>query len=252
MDITTVVLGAPDEEIQDVQLWSKGPAPKDLRDVSWISYVNYQMVPVYLIGSENMMVYSNDDKTNGFFGKLFGYSNDVGMLFKSRDEEYLVFYPDARMMKIRCFIINFNQLYSILDDKQDEDTSISNNDEIFDKILLDKQKKLQSKSQGSTPPIIHPDISGFTNNDQILQAINKVILSGLRLRGLSTKSSTISKTERINIKEIIKMTQDSTLFALRKYKYSFHEKDLLHHPIKLNDIQLIVENLLQVYIDIEE
>ncbi|GEQ72371.1 hypothetical protein JCM33374_g6058 [Metschnikowia sp. JCM 33374] len=97
--------------------------------------------------------------------------------------------------------------------------------------------------------------SGLITSHQISQAVNRVVLSGLRLRGLSTNASS-SANDKIAIREIYQMTKKAALFALRKYGYDFNrgisngDKEA-SQGVSLDDIQSIVESLLSTFVDVE-
>lgn len=91
----------------------------------------------------------------------------------------------------------------------------------------------------------------LTSQEQINLAINKLILSGLRIRGLSTNLNH-SINDKLTIKEIYNMTHKSALFSLRKFNYNFTGKgDNKGRAIGFSDLQDTVEKLLDLYVDTE-
>lgn len=91
----------------------------------------------------------------------------------------------------------------------------------------------------------------LTSQEQINLAINKLILSGLRIRGLSTNLNH-SINDKLTIKEIYNMTHKSALFSLRKFNYNFTGKgDNKGRAIGFGDLQDTVEKLLDLYVDTE-
>lgn len=90
--------------------------------------------------------------------------------------------------------------------------------------------------------------SVLTSHEQINLAINKLILSGLRIRGLSTNLNH-SINDKLTIKEIYNMTLKSALFSLRKYNYNFTTSNK-SRAIGFADLQDTVEKLLDIYVDV--
>lgn len=70
------------------------------------------------------------------------------------------------------------------------------------------------------------------------------------MRGLSQNLVT-THNDKIAVKEINQMTFKATQFALRKQNYSFNKKSEVKKPLRLNDLQDIVESLLQLFVDVE-
>lgn len=252
----------------------------------FVSYINYHLIPVFLFKTNSYTVYSDDEKTNTYFQNNLVKHNlyhnfNIGLLFKANDDLYSIFHLDSNNLIVKCRFISFNILKldagssendrnCFVDHKtstlssiqiQKSNSSISN--DRFNKVLFNKRNEQSKKSspflaastKSSPQTTSSSSLSSLTltNHDQITQAVNKLILSGLRIRGLSTKSNDISSNEKITIKEIYQMTRKSTLFALRKFNYTFNDQTNVekNYSIKLNDIQNIVEQLLEVFIDME-
>lgn len=82
-----------------------------------------------------------------------------------------------------------------------------------------------------------------------MQAVNRMTLSGLRLRGLNPSSGLTLSKDRVVIKELYHMTRKLALFALRKFNYGFN--GATGQEVRLSDVQDVVERLLQAYADVE-
>lgn len=233
---TSVTLNLDGIEVSDCQLWGSG-----LLDIQFsgsydaICKVNRRLVPIYLFSSKPLMVYTDNDATAGFFMKeLVQGGHDIGYLFRLNDS-YLVFYHNQQ--QIQCQPIDFEVLKMMEEESEEgKKPKLRTNSILFDRVVVLKAKVEELAPE---PPKL---------NSNETQTINKLILSGLRLRGMSFKQKNISNNERLMIKEIYQMTQKSTQFALRKYNYSQNQPN---DGIRLHDIQDIVELLLDVFIDIK-
>lgn len=171
---------------------------------------------------------------------------------------YVVMYYSVKSGSIRCFELDLdipkaldalcqsasvdlllNVYFSSLAPRAD--TSV------FDRVLQNKSKRntyLAPPAPSKTPLSV-----SVLAGDQISQAVSKVTLSGLRLRGLNPSDAGNSKNRTI-VRELYHQTRKLALFALRKYNYTFngsHDK-----LIRLQDVQDVVERLLQAYVDIDD
>lgn len=280
-------------KVDDIQIWSDTEgssklgvnALKSNASFRVISYVRYELIPIYLLISKPLWVYSNEEKTTEYFKKelvQFSVNYDhIGLMIRNETDEnlYLVLYVDSNSggIQIKCLLIDFSVIEKINQAIESDNSPIntssfinlensisitkSSNTSIFDKVLSDKGRKPKSNlfimpsSSHTQRSATQLSSSVLTTNDQIAQAVNKVILSGLRIRGLNLNSTSLSTNEKIAIKEIYKMTYKSTMFSLRKFNYGFNQelqKSSKHGHVELNDIQDIVEKLLQVFVDIDD
>ncbi|CAK9435431.1 uncharacterized protein LODBEIA_P01580 [Lodderomyces beijingensis] len=258
----------------DVQFWS-GVAEKVTpfaKKLTFIAYVFYSRIPIYLISSPLFTVYTGESATEGYFeSKLVGRRESdsgqrLGLLTKiySEGEEddddgvYVVFYHDK---DVRSFVLDFSLLEPF--EKLTAGTSTTSNafvvytetapsqtpSKIFDKVL--QKKKLQepapSTADGEKQSVSRP----LSTPDQINRAVNKIILSGLRLRGL-TLNQAASVNAKLKIKEIYQMTFKATLFSLRKYSTNIGKNgELERREIRITDLQETVEGLLHLFVDVE-
>lgn len=234
---------------------------------------------------------------------LQGACQTLGAMFEPKEEgttaghSYLVFYVDG--LELRCCVLDFGMLQSLLSIPYKDETAMvsmgsgslvspsasvssfppphpphpppaaaaaASNTSIFDRVLSKRKNHnlfVMPQSTPTTSTALSSQILG--TNEQISQAINKLILSGLRLRGLSgfLSSSSQLSNEKLAVREIYHMTQKCALFAVRKYNYGFNKSSFsipltlllpppLNIPVHMNDIQDIVENLLLVFIDMED
>lgn len=289
----TISIVTDNDKIDDIQIWSNTENDSKLsanalrpnESFKVISYINYELIPIYLLISKPLRIYSNDDKTAEYFKReLVQVSikyGRIGLMIKNELDEnlYLALFVDSDTgdIQLKCLVIDFSILETInraieSDNSQIDASSFinldssnvipkSSNTSIFDKVLSSKGRKLKSNlfimpgTSMSKRPATQLSSSALTTNDQIIQAVSKVILSGLRIRGLNLNSNSLSTNEKIAIKEVYKMTYKSTMFSLRKFNYGFNQellKSSKNGPVELNDIQDIVEKLLQVFVDIED
>ncbi|CAH6719402.1 mitochondrial morphogenesis protein Sld7p [[Candida] jaroonii] len=220
--------------VRNLQLWSKGTFPfTNDEEFQRVNYVKYNEIPLVLIQGKPIDVYcSIQDSVDYVADNVLRYK-DLGLLCKSKSNEnvYLIFY--VQDMKLKTLLLDFSLIIKILgiNKSYDNETNYildlktkSSDTNVFDRVL---EKKKRPKS---TTPTVQD------KGDQINTTVTKVILSGLRLRGLSNSSK-----DKIKIKEIYQMTYKSTLFALRKF----------NREVKLNDIQDTVEKLLQIFVDVD-
>lgn len=261
MAVSTVTLTVGDTAYPQLQIW--GHATYKLPNVEFVAYVYYHRIPLFLVAAGPFDVYSELEKTEKYFASnLMARGVDIGILtrFSSPDsssDEYAVFYADTGAVK--CFSIDFGTLthtQSLKDEADTAETSIYFGDRprtitvksdttVFDRVLEGKltKKPPVARNTPQMAPLLVLSTSG-----QISQVINKTILSGLRLRGLSRSAA--SSKERVATGEIYQMTKKAAHFALRKYNYDFNTNT---NPteIKASDVQDIVERLLEVFVDVE-
>lgn len=284
--LDTIRLRYDDYELKDVQIWCDHTSVD--ANEWWSSqtfimadYIDYRSVPLIFMLSKPLHVYSQDGETCNFFKeKLADKAVDnpgMGMLFKNlaNSDLYLAIYVQETLHteSVRCLPLSLDLLGRIRDlEKGDQEAlDVENvavaldelgaerqaNTSVFDKVLSTKNRRQPSNLFTFPVPLkrnatqTQLSSQSLTSKDQIEQTVSKVVLSGLRLRGLNMNTS-LSANDRIAIKEVFRMTHKSALFALRKYKYGFNGKNDASPPIKLNDIQDIVEKLLQLYVDLDE
>lgn len=261
--------------INDIQLWSTNKTLKlpTITSCKPISYIKYASLPFYLVYCCPIIVYTDDLDTSDYFktklvetpllsnGKSGGVGGGgIGLLCKVDVNTFLVFYYEDNVkmlvLKFSKFIETLPQLDipsipkdTLLDLKPSK--RIRTNTKIIDKIIEKKKQRLNLfiANPNTTKANISSGSLILTNQDQINTAINKIIFSGLRIRGLSSNVAS-SLNDKLTIKEIHQMTFRATQFALRKHNYSFNKRET-KKPLRLNDLQDIIENLLQLFVDIE-
>lgn len=204
-----------------------------------VSYVNYHKIPLSVVETKPINMYSTLSRTKEYIEEsLLKYwkpqDNALGLLLKgnsSNNNVYLIMYI-SQTLNLKALLLNLNNLRPVVTSSfPSKEKSIDN---VFEKVLQRKKNPKPTRELSS---------SVLTNSDKINLTVSKIILSGLRLRGLSSNMATNSN-EKLKIKEIYQMTMKATLFSLRKFNHN-------NQPIKLNDIQDTVERLLQIFVDIE-
>lgn len=256
MPVCHASLTTADLTYKDIQIWTDTSYPGLERSpsLSYVSHVNRHRIPVFLVSLGSFRVYSAESSTESFFAKsLLQYKEETGLLAKAEGPDmFAVFYGDADLA-VWCFLVDFAQWDEIKrwspSDKSvsvyfDRTTQSAKNSNItiFDRVLENK---------GAKKPVIKPQLSLLSNlvlstNQQISQAVSKVVLSGLRLRGLSINENS---SQKVAVREIYHMTRKAAMFSLRKFNYSFNGSS--GESVRLEHIQDIVERLLEVFIDIE-
>lgn len=269
--------------VADVELWLvnslNGTSSVDLQSQTktqdrWLGltftrigqFVNCSKIPLYLLLDLPLDVFSSSSSTEEYFRQhivqaSLVHGSNVGVLFLHLDT-YLTFYFDPETLQIKCLTIDFNILNRI--DSKNGGTLLQENNvvtpssmAVFDKVLS-RKRKLQNQfimPSKTTPPPTQLSSQTLTTNEQITLAISKLVLSGLRLRGLSgyVNTSVSASNEKLAVREIYHMTQKSALFAVRKFGYGFNNQQTSERkPVQLNDVQDIVEKLLLVYIDMDD
>lgn len=234
--------------LNDVQLWGSEHSAFN-GQFSFVSFVNVSLIPLYLISDAPCRVYTTSTDTTIFFQNHVASCIGSGIMFVDT-ETYLVFYSDNDH-NIWCFKMDFGFLEKLqqLSFNSDTITTESTHD-VFERVLSDKRRKKQSNKfmlSNTANPVTQLSTQHFTSNEQVSQAIGKLILSGLRLRGVTTNSP--SPNDRVAVREIYQMTLKAAIFAVRKFSYNFqpHEKV----DLTLDHLQDIVEHLLQVFIDVD-
>lgn len=252
MATNTVTLTVGDTRYPQLQIW--GDTAAKYPDVEFVTHVYYRRIPLFLISAGPFDVYSDLAVTEQYFSKVAARGAGIGILTRfSTSSEYAVFYPESSGVK--CFSIDFGALeriQSLAREAETAETSIYFGDRpktiaaksditVFDRVLEGKlTKKPPVARSAPVPPLV------LSTSAQISQVINKTVLSGLRLRGLS--QSAASTKERVATGEIYHMTRKAAHFALRKYNYDFNNSA---GEIKASDVQDIVERLLEIFVDVE-
>lgn len=254
-----VSLSTPDATYHDIQIWNDASAPPlSLPTLQYVCLVNHRKIPLYLVSSGAYNVYSTAPATEAYFlESAITHSETVAVLAKHTDapsDAYVVFFADHSSLSVKCFCIDFSVLERVArlsgDTDRGSEVSIyySNTERapgaksdiaVFDRVLESKSSRKSAPQPPRAPP---PTLLA---GPHLTQAINKVILSGLRLRGLS-----ISARDKIAVREIYQMTRKAALFALRKYTYDFNSA--LPPDLTLDVVQDVVESLLRVFVDVEQ
>ncbi|KAI5964795.1 SLD7 [Candida pseudojiufengensis] len=270
------------QTIKDVQFWSIKETDDYIDDLSiklnstsleFITHIECTKLPIYLINGHSFQIFTNDEESEFYFkhkiltipnsNKLLNY----GILTKIKDkidsDQYFVFYFNNDNNSIDCLIVDFSVINKL--NELDHNNKIDNNSfitkkknrtipntQVFDKVLKQKQDNnpFLLSNQNDIQQNSTSSLSILTNQEQINNAINKLIFSGLRIRGLS-KNQTNSINEILKIKEIHQMTYKSAIFALKKYNYTNSNNKKNNLQIKFNDVQEIIENLLHLFVDVE-
>lgn len=261
------------EILTGIQIWSDVEITQPLTEsrLSVVCAVNHQKIPVFLVSCGPFDVYTeNHDSESYFYNHLVCENRGIGLLTKAGDENsemYVVFYIDGlELPRVRCYYLDFSVVQ-----QGDEFREVSGNEDVFfasrsrgnawksDTSVFDRVLELKTQRKtpniSTIPPILAVSL-GLTTSHQISQAINRVVLSGLRLRGLSTNSA-VSGNDKAAIREIYQMTKKAATFALRKYSYEFNGKSTEGRAktdgrgVSLDEIQDIVESLLQTFVDVE-
>lgn len=244
--------------IQDVQIWTEAATLglDNCRVLQYLCHVDHTKVPVFLVSNGPFRVYTDDKNTEHYFGEnLARYTDSCGLLAKGgSDDTYMVFFGDTNL-SIWCFVVDFAALdvLSKVQPHTDKDVyftgtnysaAAKSDTTIFDRVLENKTAKVPPQQVHARP--ISTLVLSSTH--QISQAVNKIVLSGLRLRGLSATVGT--SNEKIAVREIYQMTRKAAMFSLRKYKYEFN--DAKSDNVRMADIQDVVERLLEVFLDVGE
>lgn len=258
-------------------------------------YIDYKMIPPFLLQKQSLDIYSTSDEVEDYFrGTLVKFTlqtlKPIALTYLSLSNKNILIaiYLNVNSLKLKCCIIDFSILTTLISIpyvnksgvisptaslQQSVDTATTAvqphsipNTSIFDKVLS-KRKQLvllqQPQQNLFMMAPVQPKTTALssqilTTNEQISQAVSKLVLSGLRLRGLSgfMNSSSQSSNEKLAVREIYQMTLQCAMFALRKFNYGFNKQLQTHQvnpaPVRLNDIQDIVENLLLVFIDMDD
>lgn len=264
--------------LSDVQLWYSLPQPLKLDlSSSWRlqSYIKYLALPLYLYQCWPLSVYSKTPSTVAYFAENVA-SLDPGIGLLSTDGKlYMVYYYDHASKDVRALCLAFDSInaavaqftlssihstlelvsYMVGEPKRRENTAV------FDKVLQSK-KQIPSKSllKDTTPTTDPSPRHLMVPPDQINRILGRLVLAGLRVRGISTNLSHLLN-DRLSIKELYQMTIRSATFALRKYANPLNGRVLvggpgkrrtMNDPVPLDTLQGIVESLLEVFVDVDD
>lgn len=254
--ISTVSLTVDDTTYPKLQIW--GDTPK-IPNIEFVAYVHHQRIPLFLVSMGPCAVYTELSSTEQYFARnLMAHRANIGILTRfapseGSSNEFVVFYFENGAVK--CFGIDFGVLAQTksLADSVDPETNIYFDDKVrtvpvpdttvFDRVL---EGKLTKKTPVARNISHEAPLLVLSTSAQISQAVNKTILSGLRLRGLSRSAA--SSKERVAVAEIYNMAKKAAHFALRKYNYDFNA----NAPTKtsVTEVQDIVERLLEIFVDV--
>lgn len=180
-----------------------------------------RQIPLYLLQAPPLPVYTELSDTETYFRTNLNY--DSSILF-AHDDKLLLFYYDSA---VRALIIDFTAISALVtcalaaqetfNAFVSVPAKLASNVSVFDKVLSDKRR----------PRAAAPTRANAPDGGQVL---GKLIMSGLRLRGMSM--------DRVETREVYHMTYKSAQFAIRKFRG------------RGGDIQEVVEKLLQVYVDV--
>lgn len=277
--IGTIYIESDEGIIEDIQLWTETNLDASTvkekvqaKRFKQLCYMDYRVVPIYLVNCRPFYVYSAEEKTCEFFRRrlvsVTRYKEEAGILMKCSDNDnYIVMYVEKKgeRPEIRCLLLSsadFDekrplrdvQTRSVIDIPL---SSLKSDISIFDKVLSDKKRQTKRNqfifNQGleSRADMSRLSLHKLHSNEEVMEAVNRIIMSGLRIRGLNLKKQDYCSKEKIRVREIYQMTYKSTLFALRKYNKKKVAGSDSSDSIRLDDVQDIVEKLLQVYVDVD-
>lgn len=229
--------------------------------LSHVAYINRHKVPLYLVSKGPFDVYTSNKDTEAYFAHMLAMPSSVNpsLAQLARVAEspcYYVFYCVGN--GLRCFEVDLDIPARVEALKgsvcMDRLSSVyfsslapRSDTAVFDRVLQNKSKRntyLAPRAPARTPLSV-----SVLSGDQISHAVNKLTLSGLRLRGLNP-NALASSHQRTVVRELYQMTKKLAFFALRKFNYSFNGSRDCH--IRLQDVQDVVERLLQAYVDVDD
>lgn len=244
-------LATPASQFDDIQIWTESEGLPIL--LQYVTHVNVQKIPVFLISHGPFRVYTQNSAAELYFGDNIICHNDyTGILAKSSKEDvYAVFFSD-QSLAVWSYFVDFS-LLDLLHNLSGKEvnsyyTGVSvnvskSNTAIFDRVLESKV----GNNKRSVAPRQMPLLM-LSTNQQISLAVNKMVLSGLRLRGLTARENS---SEMVAVREIYQMTRKAAMFSLRKYHYEFNGSKKEDGNLRMENIQDVVERLLEVFLDVE-
>lgn len=248
--VLTTSLATPASHYEDIQIWTETDSLPRL--FHYITHINHRKIPVFLVSHGPFRVYTHNASTELYFGdNVACYHDDTGIIAKSdNDDVYAVFFSDKNLA-VWSYFVDFSLLHLLhnLSGKEANwyysgvPQNVSKTDTtIFDRVLENKVgNNKKSVAPRQMPPLM------LSTSHQISQAVNKMVLSGLRLRGLTARENS---NELVAVREIYHMTRKAAMFSLRKYHYEFNGSKK-EGNIQMEDIQDVVERLLEVFLDVD-
>lgn len=266
----------------DVQLWNKDASPWTQSLSESDSYQELQSpvellrIPLTLVITASLSVYTDNPETQEYLQSVMGWEavhkGSLGRAFRNRDTVLVLRITSETLA---CVVLHLgkghirpppelNFWYS------EDELTTKTKDSLLQSTVpsasipstLKFDKVLQKRKLSANPFLVRDGSTGdggaspsqrnsstktiLSSSEQIEQTISKLILSGLRIRGLSINPSH-SVNDKLTIKEIYHTTFKSAVFALRKYNYSFNTAS----SVQLHQVQDIVEKLLQTYVDVD-
>lgn len=260
--VSTTTIRDADSTFNDVQFWSnQSNQTMKIESSELVTYIDCSRIPIYLISGKPFLIFSNDSNTELFFKQKLiqpSLKRDFrrGLLANAGERKFIVFYYNDQ---VKCLVLDFTKLAQMRESlmasaainnsfvKPQTDTGSTPMVTACDRIL---KKKQEGNPFLAVPPKVHRTLA-LSTQEQISTAVNKIIQSGLRIRGLSV-NQTESLNDKLKIKEIYQMTHKATMFSLRKYNYSFNKRaEPEKMQVSWSNLQETVENLLHLFIDVD-
>lgn len=177
-------------------------------------YINHHRIPLSVVCHTNVAVYSTDSPTEAWFRQhvvvptIKGTSVLVGFVHDS--QVYVFYYRDG----IKMMVLDWGNL----NPQQD---SVTKDTKVFDRVIDGRRRKTKAadKVVEAKPLLMEPLIS-------------KLVLSGLRIRGINGGSDLA--------REVYQMTVKAAMLSVRKF----------NRKVLVPEMQEIVEKLLEIFIDV--
>ncbi|EDO15640.1 hypothetical protein Kpol_489p21 [Vanderwaltozyma polyspora DSM 70294] len=253
--------------LRDIQLWRKpldGDNDNGLdRSISNVKEINYlkgeflqyidiNKIPLWLRSSEHfsnlLICFTTSTTTNAFFESKLKYINRgivievnsaaAAAAANNYQHRYLIFYKNGHNVEFIPIDLSLKELFDNKIASLNADTeNVTEGKEkkkssSIDKILMQSQKKVFVQTNK-----VMESLQISEKRQKFNETLSKLILSGLRLRGIPNTQSGFQK--------IYKMTFDTTEFAHREELVKLSHNTI--HEIPFEDIQETVETLLKLF-----
>ncbi|CAN3357208.1 mitochondrial morphogenesis protein Sld7p [Diutina catenulata] len=188
-------------------------------------YVNFQRVPLSVIRWSNLAVTSTDAKTTGWFrdnvvAPAVLSERPLAVVFEYTSLMYLFYLVGD---KIHAMVVDWAALSRVAP----APAAVPDKGRVFDRVMDERRNRTRR-----TPAPPSPEKPSLLAPRQVERTLQKLVLSGLRLRGLPAVDTSATT------KELYQMTLKAAEFASRKYA-----------TVTVPALQETVEKLLEIFID---
>ncbi|GAV47674.1 hypothetical protein ZYGR_0H05200 [Zygosaccharomyces rouxii] len=220
--------------VKDVQLWSQEPPKADgIKQLKGrlLQYVDMNKLPLWATtGSKNYVVYTWRSSTTSYFASKLKNENRgivIDLLNGTNNNDHLLILH-RKLEKVQCLKLNLNVKRKFDNQLISRTVQTTSKEGSIDSIVQQSQRQNQFKAK-----TIRNHVRTSEKKITFNETLSKLILGGLRLRGIPNTQSGFQK--------LYKITFDAAEFA--------HRDELKHSDaeVPFETLQETVEVLLKLF-----